>query len=116
MIKEREADAEPSDPSGPFQELMRDIRSCKEARTCPSLTSRGYYFEPNPVTIDQWRADGLYNATIDRRVVFVSESPGKTRSSEDAKVTFRCWTNTWQDDQFRRAREKHGFLSCYLTN
>jgi uracil-DNA glycosylase len=107
---------EPRNPQGPFHDLMGDIRSCKRARTCPSLTSRGYYFEPNPVTIDQWRAEGLYKSPIDRRVVFVSESPGKTGWSEDTSRTIRCWTNTEYDDRFRQARERFGFINCYLTN
>ena len=34
--------ADPRAQSGPFADLMADIRKCKEAGTCPSLTSRTY--------------------------------------------------------------------------
>ncbi len=107
---------DPRNPGGPFGELMADIRSCKERRTCPSLKSRRYYFEPNPVSAAEWRALHLYSGPIDRRVVFVCESPGPQFASEDQADPARCWAKTGRDRRFKIARERYGFISCYLTN
>ena len=97
---------------------MTCIRVCKEARTCPSLASRRYYFEPNPCTAQEWREkERVYLSGIDPRVVFVCESPGKF-GSDDQAAPLRCWAkaNTWRDKRFREALERYGFANCYITN
>jgi len=108
--------ADPRDDIGAFGGLMREMRACKEARTCPMLTSPAYYFEPNPATTPEWRAAGLYTGPIDRRVAFVAESPGKQFASVNQPAPSTCWNKTPQDERFRRLREQYGFLNCYLTN
>ena len=110
------SDPDPRAASGPFYDLMAQMRACKEAETCPPLTSRSYYFEPNPATAHEWQASGLYLADIDRRVVFVCESPGPQFRSLNRSAPSRCWSKTGQDERFRQARDKHGFANCYLTN
>jgi uracil-DNA glycosylase family 4 len=95
---------------------MRKIRECKAAQTCPALSSRSYYFEPNPDTAPEWQASGRYLADIDRRVVFVCESPGPQFASENQAAPSRCWTKTAQDERFLRARQEYGFADCYITN
>ena len=107
---------DPRAEAGPFGRLMTQIRQCKAARTCPQLTSRRYYFEPNPTTATEWRGSGLYLADIDRRVVFVCESPGRQFSSINDVTPSRCWAKTPQDERFRQARERYGFANCYITN
>ena len=107
---------DPRDSPGPFADLMAEIRDCKDARTCPSLRSRAYYFEPNADTIGEWHRDGLYLDELDRRVMFVCESPGPFVMTENDSSTIRCYAWTPQDRRFRAAREHFGFQHCYLTN
>jgi hypothetical protein len=108
--------SDPRDPTGPFADLMAQMRRCKEVSTCPPLTSRRYYFEPNPATAAEWQASGLYLDDIDRRVVFVCESPGPQFASINDSTPSRCWSKTGQDRRFHEAREKYGFAGCYITN
>ena len=108
--------ADPRATSGPFHDLITEMRRCKEARTCPSLTSRSYYFEPNPATAEQWQEEGVYISGIDPRVVFVCESPGPQIPSKDDAEPLRCWAERWRDERFRQARKEHGFIDCYITN
>ena len=116
MSEEMPHETDPRDRNGPFQVLMTEIRACKATRRCPSLTSRSYYFEPNPATAAQWSASGLYTEPIDRRAMFVCESPGPQFRAENEVEPSRCWTKPRQDARFARAREAYGFLGCYLTN
>jgi len=116
MTGRAKASADPRLSSGPFGDLMSRMRACKVARTCSSLTSRSYYFEPNPFTAEEWQESGVYFGKIDERVVFVCESPGpQFRSVNDARPS-RCWAKSRQDERFRQARESHGFTNCYITN
>lgn len=110
------AQPDPRDPTGPFGTLLSEIRACKNQRTCSSLRSRSYYFEPNPITAGEWQAARLFCGPLDRRVVFVCESPGPQFNSVNNSQPSRCWSKTWQDERFRRVRAKYGFLDCYLTN
>lgn len=107
---------DPCDPSGPFGDLMTEIRACKEAHTCRSLLSRSLYFEPNPATAEKWRADRVYQSGIDPRVVFVCESPGPRFTSQNEAAPSRCWVTTWQDKRFRDTLKEYGFVNCYITN
>jgi uracil-DNA glycosylase family 4 len=92
--------------------LLNDIAACKAACTCPALRLRAQYFEPNPRTLDQWQAGGRY-LHLDRRVVFVCESPGP-RCAADGP--FRGWSIGRHDARFLEARLRYGFADCYLTN
>ena len=107
---------DPRASPGPFSDLMAEIRQCKEAQTCPQLTSRRYYFEPNPITTHEWQASGFYLGDIYRRVVFVCESPGPQFASANETSPSRCWAKTAQDARFQEVRESHGFAGCYITN
>ena len=106
---------EPTHPSGPFARIHSEIRLCKLNATCPNLNSRSYYFEPNPDTAARWADEGRFTKGIDRRVMFVCESPGP--QGIDAGVnTQRCWALTTQDARFKDVREKYGLQDCYITN
>jgi len=107
---------DPRAHSGPFRDLMTEIRACKEARTCPSLISRRYYFEPNPATAEQWQEEGVYISGIDPRVVFVCESPGPQIPSKDDAEPLRCWAEGGRNERFREALKEYGFMNCYITN
>ena len=118
MTEQAAPRADPCACPGHFHDLMTKIRKCKERQTCLSLTSRRYYFEPNPCTAQEWRTEErAYLSGIDARVVFVCESPGKF-GAEDQAAPLRCFAkaNTWQDKRFREALEKHGYENCYMTN
>jgi len=108
--------ADPCACSGPFRDLMTEIRACKERRTCPSLISRRYYFEPNSATAEQWQEERVYLSGIDPRVVFVCESPGPQIPSKDDAEPLRCWAEGGWNTRFRRAREKHELMDYYITN
>lgn len=117
MTKQAAQIPDPRVPSGPFHDLMTKIRACKKRGTCPCLTSRSYYFEPNPFTAREWQVEQhAYLSGIDRRVVFVCESPGRRFASKNEWPPSRCWAKTSQDERFRRARKRYGFINCYITN
>lgn len=110
-----------SDPRaglGPFHDLMKEIRLCKEAGRCPDLTSRSYYFEPNPATVLEWQAAAVYSKPVNPHVVFVCESPGPRFASENEAAPLRCWAEgeSWRDRRFLEARKKWGLADCYITN
>jgi len=102
--------------TGAFGQLFLEIRRCKEARTCRSLAIRPYYFEPNPETAREWRAQGSFLCEIDRRGVFVCESPGPSGSRTKPTIAKRCWAESPRDKRFQEARAKYGFQDCYITN
>lgn len=107
---------DPRDHSGPFGRLFSEIASCKQARTCPELESRAFYFEPNAATAAAWSEAGYFRDALDRRVVFVCESPGPSvadRTSTDAEI---CWRQTTRDARFQRIRDEYGLASCMITN
>ncbi len=106
------------------RQLIDNEARCKVARTCPRLEVRELFFEPNPFTIEAWRRNhGFYVQGIDRRVVFVCESPSDRRDRNDAadfeiagQRGWVCWNYTAQDRRFREARVRHGFQDCLVTN
>lgn len=106
-------------PGGLFQTLLDDIGRCKTHKTCPSLQWRCYYFEPNPVTAPQWRARGFFTEPIDRRAMFVCESPGPGSEGSEVVSVGRCWNERRpgkRNERFHRVRKKYGFENCYITN
>ncbi len=111
---------DPRKSEGDFGKLFREIKRCKDARRCPDLKSRCYYFEPNPDTISEWmQKEKFYVHEIDRRVMFVCESPGKQFATENLSCTIRCWNGTGgtaQDKVFKKARMDNDFSNCYITN
>ena len=108
--------SDPQDKAGPFEKLLQEIRRCKEARTCRSLTVRPYYFEPNPETADIWRLQGCFLREIDRRVVFVCESPGPSDNRRKSAAAQQCWAGSPRDKRFQEVRSKYGLQNCYITN
>lgn len=110
-----EAVPDPRDCNGPFAKLLEEIRMCKNRQTCPNLSSRGYYYEPNYETISKWKQEGLYKGFLDRRVIFVCESPGPQFTNEATSIS-RCWARTKQDKRFLKARTEYGLHDCYITN
>jgi hypothetical protein len=107
-----------------WTDLFRDVALCKAAHTCSRLGVRSLFFEPNPQTIEVWRSQrGFYREGIDRRVVFVCESPSDRQPtgspgafSVEQVEGLVCWNYTAQDGKFRDIRVKHGFQHCYITN
>jgi len=108
--------ADPRVESGPFGKLLADIRKCKEDRKCPCLRSRRYYFEPNPVTANEWQALGVFVAGVDCRVVFVCESPGPRIPSKGGAEPLRCWAGGGRNERFREALKEYDLANCYITN
>ena len=98
-------------------EVLRDLKKCKENKTCIALTCRGYYFEPNPYTLDAWQKQGLYKKGIDGRAIFVCESPGgSNRLLKDDPTIARCWDETGNNIRFLEVRKKYGLENCFVTN
>ena len=117
---------ESTTPWQELQDLLQREAACKQGKTCPRLEVRELFFEPNHHTLSHWRKHGtgpFYTNGIDRRLVFVAESPSNRRPRSDAadfnvggQRGWRCWDYTRQDANFREARERHGFQDCLITN
>ena len=108
---------DPRKKAGRFALLMNDIMECKASKRCPSLKIRQFYFEPNPFTISRWKSEkGLFAKVIDRRVVFVCESPGPSAHESQIGSIETCFYNSPRDDRFGKARLKYGLANCYMTN
>jgi uracil-DNA glycosylase len=107
--------------SDELDKLIEEIKKCKMKKTCPRLTSRAYYFEPNGETIETWQSIGYYTKGIDNRVMFVCESPGPTKKYGENSVKVEpCWfpseRKRWRDNRFLDVRKKYGLENCYITN
>lgn len=104
--------------------ILEDEAACKRARTCSRLEIRHLFHEPNEHTLPTWqREHAFYREGIDRRVVFVCESPSDRRDRTekphfvvDGQPGWICWNLTWQDKRFREARVRYGFENCLITN
>ncbi len=105
--------------------LLAAQAQCKKRETCPDLGLRRLFFEPNPGTLDSWRdKHGFYLKGIDRRIMFVCESPSDRRKEGIDPKHFEveglpgwiCWDFTAQDMRFREARKRYGFENCWITN
>lgn len=107
-----------------LEAVMRSEARCKAAETCPRLKIRELYFEPNPHTEVWWRKErGFYKKGVDRRVVFVAESPsGAWGNAKEAHFTvagqkgLRNWAATGRDERFTQFRIKYGFQDCLMTD
>jgi len=107
-----------------LNQILAAEAACKGSRTCPRLTIRELYFEPNRGTLQAWRdAHGFYSRGIDTRLMFVCESPSDRRDRAepphfdvDGQPGWICWNLTWQDARFREMRIKHGLENCLITN
>ncbi len=112
---------------GRWSALMEDVAACKAAETCPRLGVREYFSEPNPWTLDLWRSDGLYVDGIDRRVIFICESPSHIEKQTPAdfdycgRPGYRAWggfltgydNKTWR---FLKTRYLYGLENCPIVN
>ena len=105
-------------------EVLRNLKKCKKNKTCEALTCRGYYFEPNRCTLREWLDEGLYKKGIDKRAIFVCESPGPSNPLEKEVINVeRCWDiehpgrgGKKKLERFLEVRKKHGLQNCYVTN
>ena len=86
------------------------------AKTCFSLNTRQFYFEPNPYTAHLWKQKGLFASNIDTRAMFICESPGPSAEGGEASKPEQCWVLTTRDKRFQEARNKYRFDNCYITN
>lgn len=109
--------ADPRTSEGEFARLFADIRSCKQRKTCPELTTRALYFEPNPSTAAEWAERSLFLRPIDRRVMFVCESPSNWTDRGESLEPVACWADDGhRSRRFQSVRERFGFADCFLTN
>jgi len=107
-----------------LQQLLQNEARCKAACTCQRLTIRELFFEPNPHTVETWQSEHrFFEKGIDRRVVFICESPSDRRDRAEGEhfevagqKGWICWNLTGQDRRFHRARVHHGFQHCLITN
>lgn len=106
----------PREQRGPFYRLLKKIHQCKAAHTCPDLPIRSFYFEPNSRTAALWQRAGLYRGKLDRRVVFVCESPGPSGRENASIEVQRCWADSWRDKRFQEIRRQTGLHHSYITN
>lgn len=104
-------------------QILADEGRCKAAGTCGRLTIRGHYHEPNASTIEQWRAEGLYTNGIDRRVIFVCESPSDAARGRPPEFfvqgvgSYRTWAGlNHRTKPFFDMRRRLGFEHCMITN
>jgi hypothetical protein len=103
--------------------FMNEAR-CKASRACARLDVREYFFEPNPATMDRWvQRNGLYRDGLDRRVVFVCESPSQVNKagSPDFHVEgidgYTCWAGyNPRTAPFLEVRKQFGLENCMITN
>ncbi len=58
----------------------------------------------------------MYLNEIDRRVVFVCESPGPSGKGTKSTAVKRCWAETHRDKRFQEVLVKYKFQNCYITN
>lgn len=119
-----------SDGAANLASVLRDEARCKAAHTCPRLTTppngvSSRFHEPNARTIKTWQdSDGAFKHGIDRRVVFVCESPSKTNDPPvpdfeiEGVAGYRCWSgyNARSTDPFTEFRRINGFDNCLITN
>jgi uracil-DNA glycosylase family 4 len=108
---------DPRDGQGPFSQLLQDVRRCKVNQSCPALHVRQYYWEPNPETANEWSAEGRYTGDLDRRAVFVCESPSAIGGGTDSADVKRNWAPV----EFRARRlwdalGRYGLGSSYITD
>jgi hypothetical protein len=105
--------------------LWTDVAACKAAETCSRLPVRTYFFEPNPGTVAAWQSETRFSPSVDRRVVFVCESPTKHAKGDPDFIVpgtgvsgWRCWGgyNASVTDGFWKAREAYGLGNCWITN
>ena len=107
---------DPRGQKGPFEELFKKILACKSSNACPFLRTRQFFYEPNGRTAPSWKEKGSFATGIDRRVMFVCESPGPSAAPGSPTTPERCWSITPRDRRFQEVRKKYGPESCYLTN
>jgi hypothetical protein len=110
------------------RELWQDIGQCKQDKTCWRLDVRTRWFEPNPGSIDWWKARGDFPSGVDRRVIFVCESPtahGGAAPQFEVPLAGgqsiggrRCWAgdNAEATDGFWQMRRAYGLHHTWITN
>ena len=105
-------------------QVFNDEARCKANRMCERLAVREYFFEPNDATLGVWvQRNGLYREGIDRRVVFVCESPSQIDKTQvpdflvGGIAGYRCWAGyNPRSAPFLAARKRYGFENCLITN
>jgi hypothetical protein len=107
---------DPRIKKGPFEVLLKDIQTCRLNKTCPSLTTRQFYFEPNSWTALIWEERGCFLDPMDCRVMFVCESPGPLAEMGNAKDLKPCFLDSPRDHRFQEVRRKYELDRCFITN
>ena len=114
--EERKISPDPRSKAGPFELLFRNIQTCKADRTCPSLKTRQFYFEPNSRTSPFWKERGCFSEHLDYRLMFVCESPGPSAEEGNAEDLEPCFYGSPRDRRFQDVRREYGLANCYITN
>lgn len=107
-----------------LRQIIAAEADCKRLETCQRLKIRELYFEPNDGTLERWRKDhGFYLDGIDRRLMFICESPSDRQHRTvpphfevNGQPGWTCWNLTSQDARFREMRMKYGLQNCVITN
>jgi uracil-DNA glycosylase family 4 len=107
---------DPRSKAGPFDLLFREIQACKANKTCPSLKTRQFYFEPNNRSTPFLKEWGFYSEHIDYRLMFICESPGPSAEEGNAEDLEPCFYGSPRDRRFLDVRQKYDLANCYITN
>lgn len=119
-----------------FIPLIEAIKKCKLNKTCRQLNeSRQYFFEPNPLTIEEWQVyEKCYLQNIDTSALFVCESPGGFAKGAipdnfptDGSKLYRAWASVDHNPgvidsmlrnnrKFKELRELTNLNNCFITN
>ena len=119
-----------------LSKVIEQIKECKLKKTCSELDeSRQYFFEPNSITIQDWQKyEKTFLQGIDRRVVFVCESPGgfakgvvPANFPSDGSKLYRAWatfdpnpginnSKLRNNKKFKEFRDLAGLSNCHITN
>lgn len=107
---------DPRDSVGAFGALLGEISQCKRNRTCSKLNVRQHYFEPNSKTIGEWHRENRFTGEIDRRVMFVCESPSSSGGGKDSPTVLRNWAPVGPARRFACILKEYGLDHCYITD
>lgn len=99
-----------------FSNLMESIRQCKLEETCPALTIRQFYFEPNKLSLNFWQRQRFYSDGINKEIIFVCESPGPSAEKSKRKTYQPCFWGSSRDQRFMDVRSRYGLNNSYVTN
>ena len=66
--------------------------------------------------IGMWHNKAMFLAELDRRVVFVCESPGPSGNKMPPGIVLPCFNGSARGRRFHEIRKCYGLQNCYITN